>query len=138
MPQDQFKDVFGSDVKYWETLYKGEKVEYLRLGYKIHSNCFYVTKIDCLDIIATDVNIYRIIEEHDQVQKNLTLYSHFTHVFSIFTPYNISITYITCSIFNMFSDIPFILSGSSFIWGISCHLFRRIPLILLLRGLVLL
>ena len=72
MPQDQFKDVFGSDVKYWKTLYKGEKVEYLRLGYKIHSNCFYLTKIDCLDIIATDVNIYRIIEEHDQVQKNLT------------------------------------------------------------------
>ena len=28
MPQNQFKDVFGSDVKYWETFYKGVKLEY--------------------------------------------------------------------------------------------------------------
>ena len=27
MPQNQFKDVFGSDVTYWETFYKGEKLE---------------------------------------------------------------------------------------------------------------
>ena len=58
MPQDQFKDVFGSDVKYWQTFYKGEKLEYSRLGYKIHSNCLYLKEIDCLVIIATDVNIY--------------------------------------------------------------------------------
>ena len=57
MPQNQFKDVFGSDVKYWETFYKGEKVEYSRLGYEIHSNCLYIKEIDCLAIIATDVNM---------------------------------------------------------------------------------
>ena len=28
MPQNQFKDAFGSDVKYWEPCYKGEKLEY--------------------------------------------------------------------------------------------------------------
>ena len=28
MPQNQFNDVFGSDVKYWETFYKGKKLEY--------------------------------------------------------------------------------------------------------------
>ena len=28
MTQNQFKDVFGSDVKYWETFYTGEKLEY--------------------------------------------------------------------------------------------------------------
>ena len=58
MPQNQFKDDFGSDVKYWETFYKGEKLEYSRLGYEIHSNCLYLKEIDCLAIIATDVNIY--------------------------------------------------------------------------------
>ena len=64
MPPDQFKDVFGSDVKYWETFYKGEKLEYSRLLYEIHSNCLYLKDIDCLAIIATDVNIYRTIEQH--------------------------------------------------------------------------
>ena len=62
MPQNQ--DVFGSDVKYWETFYKGEKLKYSRLGYEIHSNCLYIKDIDCLAIIATDVNIYRTIEQH--------------------------------------------------------------------------
>ena len=64
MPQNQVKDAFGSDVKYWETFYKGVKLEYSRLGYKIHSNCLYIKEIDCLAIIATDVNIYRTIEQH--------------------------------------------------------------------------
>ena len=58
MPPNQFTDVFGSDVKYWETFYKGEKLEYSRLGYEIHSNCLYIEEIDCLAIIATDVKIY--------------------------------------------------------------------------------
>ena len=54
MPQNQIKDVFGSDVKYWETFYTGEKLEYSRLGYEIHSHCLYVKESDCLVIIATD------------------------------------------------------------------------------------
>ena len=69
MPPNQFKDVFGSDVKYWETYFKGNRLVSKRIGFEIQSKCFYLKNIDCLVIIATDVNIYRTAEQHLPAQE---------------------------------------------------------------------